>query len=362
MRTLIKTTGGVSLSTGNTTMRVLFSRLNPVQSAFERLEGTFGIDIRSTWALTFIKRRAMPIAVSLSIFGWLSTSLVVIDTFQAGLHERFGAPISNRALPPGLHIKAPWPIETVERIDVARVRTLPLGFSGPRQGASLLWTKQHAKEEYNLLLGDGRDLVTINALLHYKVNDPWLFHYRGQNPEEMLSVAAEQAILNKTVNRSLDNVLSENTSLLAANIEDEIRRRALAYEIGVEIVGLSLQGLHPPIDVAEDYQAVVSAQHEREISILNAHNYEIQTLHSARATAVELVQLAQANAAALLAESQGSADAFQARQKAHENAPEPFEQRLRLAALERLLSDQTFVVLDARIEQDGGIFWFEDEQ
>lgn len=360
IQTLIRTDGGVSLSSGNVTIRVLFGRLNPVLSVFERLEHAFGVDIRSTWALAFIRRRAMPIALSLGIAGWLSTSLVVIDTFQTGLQERFGAPVSDRTLEPGIHVKAPWPIDTVERIDTSRVRTLTLGFTGPRQGASLLWTKQHAKEEYNLLLGDGRDLVTINALLHYKVNDPRRFHYNGQNPEDMLRLAAEQAILHNTVNRSLDNVLSENTSILAAKIETEIGRRARDYQIGIEVLDLSLQGLHPPIEVATDYQAVVSAQHEREISILSARSYEIQTLLSARGSAHQITQMAEADAVSLITQSRGDAGAFEARQLAHKAAPEPFEQRHRLAALKHVLSDQSFVLLDAAIEQDGGIVWFED--
>ncbi|MEM6898305.1 MAG: protease modulator HflK [Pseudomonadota bacterium] len=360
VRTLIRTGGSVPLSTGNVTTRILFARLNPALSAFERLERAFGVDVRSTWALAFIRKRTIPIAGCLCVAGWLSTSLVVIDTFQAGLQERFGAPVSNRALEPGFHIKAPWPIDTVQRVETSRVRTLTLGFSGPREGASLLWTKKHAQEEYNLLLGDGRDLVTVNALLHYNVSDPWLFHYTGQNPEEMLRLAAEQAILHNTVNRSLDHVLSENTSIIAAQIEDEIRQRARDYQIGVEILDLSLQGLHPPIEVARDYQAVVSAQHEREISILEARSYEIQKLHTARALALQITQSASADAVGLVTRSHGEASAFETQQIAYSEAPDPFEQRRKLAALKQILSDQTFIVLDAAIEQDGGVFWFED--
>lgn len=360
IRTLISEGSSVSLAEDIRTLRILFTRMNPFQSSFDQLDRKFGVDIRSTWALTFVRRSVARLALVLSILGWLSTSLVAIDTLEAGIHERFGAPISNKPLGPGLHVKAPWPIDRVHRLQTSRVRTMALGFYGPKEGVSLLWTKQHAAEEYNLLLGNGRDLITVNAILQYNIENPWAWHYETQNPEALLRVAAEQALLKNTVNRSLDGVLSENTQVLARQIEQEIRQRVSAYKIGAEIVGLSLHGLHPPVSVAEDYQAVISALHDREISILNSRQYEIEAHQSAKQTALTTIMNAEARAAEILARSRGEAEAFRQIQIAYANAPQPFEQRLRLKALERVLDGRSLNLIDDRIEKDGGVLWFEE--
>ena len=360
IRTLTAEGREVSLAGDIRTVDFLFARLNPIGSLFDRLERQFGVDVRSTWALRFARRAVTPLAGIVILLGWLSTCLVKVDTVQTGIQERFGAPVSGNPLGPGLHLVAPWPIDRVHRIETAPVRSMTLGFSGPTAGASLLWTKQHAAEEHNLLLGDGRDLVTINALLQYKVQDPWVWHYGTHDPGAMLRVAAEQALLNSTVRRSLDGVLSDNTLVLARTIEAEIRRRAEDYRIGAEIVGLTLQGLHPPVQVAEDYQAVISAQHEREIAILASRSYEIETLQAARAAALQSIHEAEADAASRTGIARGEAESFRRLQAVYAQAPAPLEHRRRLQALERVLEGRSFVVIDDRIERDGGVLWFED--
>lgn len=337
---------------------LFFQRVDPVRSVFDALDASFGVDLRSTWALQFVRQATEPLLISLALLGWLSTSLVTIDTFEEGIHERFGAPVSRTPLQPGLHLKAPWPIDEVHRIATARVRTMPLGYAGPKQGASLLWTKQHAAEEYNLLLGDGRDLVTINALLQYRISDAWVWHYGAQNPEDALRATSEQALLRNTVDRSLDDVLSENLGDLAKQIEADIIEGVATHELGVTIVSLSLQGLHPPVLVAPDYQAVISAQHEQEAVILEAAAYKTEAVQLAQARSLELKNGAWAEEASRLGRARGQALAFTALEASHAVQPTLFRFRRRLDVMEQNLKGQSINIVDDRIERDGGSLWF----
>ncbi|MEM1155495.1 MAG: SPFH domain-containing protein [Pseudomonadota bacterium] len=360
LRMLAREDGHASLVIDVRVIRVMFSRLNPVVSALDSMEQRCAVDLRSTWALTVVRQSLIPLSLGLALLGWLTTSVVTINTFQAGIQERFGNPVSRQALQPGIHIKAPWPIDHIHRIEVDRVRSMTLGFAGPTIGASLLWTKQHAAEEYHLLLGDGRDLVTVNALLHYVITDPWQWHYGTQNPTSMLRIAAEQALLRNTVSRSLSDVLSEHTALLVEDIEADINALICEYEIGVEIVGVTLQGLHPPVQVAEDYQAVVSAQHESEIAVLASRSYEIETMNNAQSEMIGTTVRAETEYWFRTQTARGSADAFSALQSAHAQAPEPIELHLRLRAIVDALEYHPLLVIDDRIEKDGGVLWFED--
>ncbi len=359
-RTLAAEDDKVSLATDVRVVRVLFNRLNPIASALDWMQQRFAVDLRSTWALAVVRQSLIPVASGLLLLAWLTTAVVTIDTFQVGLQERFGNPVSSRALQPGIHIKAPWPIDRIHRVETSRVRSMTLGFAGPRVGASLLWTKQHAAEEYNLLLGDGRDLVTVNALLHFVITDPWQWHYGTQNPESMLRVAAEQALLRNTVSRSLNGVLSEQTASLIADIERDINELVGEYEIGVRIVGLTLQGLHPPVRVAADYQAVVSAQHEREIAILTSRSYEIETLNDARSRAIAGTIDAETAFWHRTQTARGASDAYRFLQSVYVDAPEATELHLRLQAIVDVLEHRPLLVIDDRIEKDGGVLWFEN--
>ncbi|MEM9387984.1 MAG: SPFH domain-containing protein [Pseudomonadota bacterium] len=360
VRTLAHEDGRASLVGDVRGIPLLFGRLNPVRSLFAAIERATAVDVRSTWALTCIRRLFAPLAVALALVLWLSSSLVTVGVLQSGVRERFGASVLEEALAAGLHLKAPWPIEEIRQVETARVRSIPLGYVGPMEGASLLWTRAHAQEEYSLLLGDGRDLVTFNASLQYRVLDAWSWRYETQNPEKGLRIAAEQALLSATVSRSLDEVLSDNTTVLAQQIEEAIRQRVKQYGVGAQIMGLSLQGLHPPVSVAEDYQAVVSAQHERQIEVLASLQYEIETVHAAQVAALERLADAKAAAVARVASARGAAKTFRQLQAVHALAPTAFEQHHRLRALEALVRDRPFAVIDERIERDGGVLWFEN--
>src|SRR5438132_678441 len=90
---------------------------------------------------------------------------------------------------PGLRLKRPWPFEDVDRYPVRRVQTLGLGYAGPSK-ASLLWGRRHAGEEYQLLLGDGRELVSVDATVSYRIRDVVAFALAFENPRETLEALA----------------------------------------------------------------------------------------------------------------------------------------------------------------------------
>lgn len=359
-RFLASEDGRVSLSKDVRLVTIVFGRLNPVASLLDWFQTRFSVDIRSTWAISVFRQAILPVTSVLLLLGWLMTSVTTIDSTQVGFQERFGSPISEQALEPGLHIKAPWPVDQIRLVDNTRIRTMTLGFSEPKADASLLWTKQHAREEYNLLLGDGRDLITINALLHYRINDPWAWHYETQNPEEMLGVAAEQALLKNTVSRTLNDTLSENTSLLVDDIQREIQRSITEYGIGVEVIDLAIQGLHPPVSIADEYQAVVGAQHERETSILESNSYRIERINHANTEAANIIRSAQAAQLFTTSGARAETDAYLSLLQTHKDSASALELLLRLQALEKIVASRPVFIIDDRIEDSGAILWFEN--
>ena len=348
---------GAKVATDLFSLRLVFSRFNPSASLFAVLADSFGIDLRGAWALTFIRRSLVPLAVGLALVGWLSTALVAVAATDVGLLERFGRLERGELLEPGLHVVLPRPLHRVIRVPLHRVQTIPIGFTGARAGAGMLWTVAHADEEYQLLLGDGRDLVTINASLHYKVSDPYAYVYGMQNPDEALAIAADRVLMTKTVMRSLDDVLSENLGAVAADFRAAIQAAADQAGLGIEIVDFTLMGLHPPVDVAADYQAVVAAQIERETRVLEARAYENEELPRAEGDAARFQNDALGASVTRLAEARGEALAFDALRASHALAPELFRRVWRLERLETFLEGRRFHLIDHTIERDGGAIW-----
>lgn len=370
--------------------RALFARANPVASTFDLLENTLGIDIRATWALAFVRRATGPLFAGVAVLGWLTTGLAMVGPDELGVRERFGRALPGDLLQPGIHVSLPWPVERIRLVSVHTVHTLPVGHEeealpdelaavlDPGDGdgqeeeellasqreegpESRLWAKQHADQEYTLLLGDGRDLVTIDAQVHYRIADPRAWLYGMQNPEAALRSAAYQAVMQQVIGLSLDEALGQDYRSFTKATAERLQARAEALELGVEVVDVTLGALHPPVSVATDYQAVVSAQIARQTAVVEARAYRTAELGGARADAVRAVALAEAAASEREAAAAGEVAAFLGLRAQVRTDEALYRSRRRAEALESQLTDRPVVILDHRLEP-AATLWLEPRE
>jgi len=345
---------------GSPILSALGSRANPIGSLLDSAERQLGIDLRSTWALSVVRRSVEPLLAGLLVLGWLSTSLTVVHLGEQGLVERLGVPIVGPPLEPGLHGHWPWPVDRVFRLPVRRIQALPIGHEGvePSSGPEdVLWARQHAENEYTLLLGNGRDLITIDAVVQFRVRDPRAWRYSFRNPTDALRAVAYRAVMRATVNRTLDEALSENVSLLTGRMLAAVQRDADDLGLGVEVVAFTVGGMHPPVTVAAEYQSVSSAELGKVTAEVNAEAYRNRTVPAAQAEVVQRLDTAQADAAQLRARAAGEAWSFRTLESQFRADPREFAFRRRLETLEQGLANRRLIVLDTRIPRDGGELW-----
>jgi len=341
-------------------LSTLGSRPNALASVLDAAERQLGIDLRSTWALTVVRRTIEPMLVALCAVGWLSTSLTVVGVDEEGLVERLGVPVKAAPLLPGLHVHWPAPIDRVIRISVQRVQVLTVGHEGAEEASgpeNVLWARQHAANEYTLLLGNGRDLITVDAAVQFRVADPKAWRYHTQNPADALRAIAHRAVMRTTVDRTLAEALSENLVALTARMRTMVQTEADALGLGVEVLGFTVGGMHPPVMVAGDYEAVVSAELGKVTAVVNAQAFRNRTVPYAETAALRDVQSAQAEGAQLLGRAAGEAWSFLTLQAQHGVAPDEYFFRRRLETLEAGLARRRFTILDARFQRDGGELW-----
>ncbi len=337
----------------------LGSRADPLSSALDAAQRQLGIDLRSTWALTVVRRSAAPLVVGLVAVGWLSSALTVVGVDEQGLAERLGVPLGRTPLKPGLHLHWPWPIEEVFRVPVRQVQQLNIGHEGEEEHGpeNVLWARQHAASEYTLLLGNGRDLIAIDAAVQFRIRDPFAWRYGSASPLDALRAIAYRAVMKSTVNRTLTETLSENVAVLTAQMRSMVQADADALGLGVEVTAFTIGGMHPPVMVAPDYQAVVSAELGKTTAAVDAQAYRNETLPAAEAEVLGAESAARAQGIDALAQATGHALGFRGLDAAFRAAPDEFRFRRRLETLEGALSGRRFTVIDERIQRDGGELW-----
>lgn len=340
------------------TLTTLFHGGSPVHGLIEVAERRLGLSLRSTWAIGFVRRSLGALLASLILLVWASTMLVAIGPQEQGIRLRFGRLASRVPVSPGVHFKWPWPLETVQRYPVTRVQTLGLGYAGPPKG-SLLWGRTHAGEEYQLLLGDGRELVSVDATVSYRIRDVLAFAFASQNPRETLDALAHRLLMRATVATDLDRLLTADRTEFGRRFAVALQQACDAEGLGLEILHVGFTSLHPPVGIASAYEDVVSAEIERETRAARGRVYQETTVPTAQAAAARMVREAEAEAARRLADAEGAAAGFRAALSAARMSPDLFRFRRRLEALEDGLADRSLFIVDYRLRTGAGELWID---
>ncbi|MBC8290793.1 MAG: hypothetical protein H8E37_10805, partial [Planctomycetes bacterium] len=120
--------------------------------------------------------------------GW--SSFYRVEASDEGVVLRFGRKIAT--VPPGLHMKMPWPIDTVYLVPVQRIQSLEFGFETTQAGRETVFASQTTDDRINGAGGSVRNaLVEIckgngvpgqscgeNSLFHVYFSEQPVSHYR----------------------------------------------------------------------------------------------------------------------------------------------------------------------------------------
>ena len=343
-----------------------FARFNPFSSFFDQLEKFFGIDIKGTWAIQFVRSSIEPLVVGMVSIAWFSTSFYVIHPNQSGIRENFGKP-ETMVLEAGIHWKLPFPFGKIRAANTKEIQQLSIGHeeSEPLDGEeaeekeSILWANQHADEEFLLLLGDGHDLISADGVLQYKITDLHQYLYQTQNPEELLRSITYRVLMQETVSRTLEEALSENLQVLANRVNQRILEELQGKNIGIEPVLFSFSALHPPVAVAKEYQEVISAQIDKDTKVLRAEGYRLQMIPRAEKEALISENQAREFWAKKRAGAVGEAFQFEALRQTVRQNTELYLFRKRQEALEKNLKGCDLVIIDHRLEPAGAEIWIQ---
>ncbi len=231
------------------------------------LEKNTGITMRSLWSMKLIKRLLPSTVIAAVVLFWLSTGVVQIEANQTGALYRMGK--LEKAIEPGLHFTLPWPFDKVEVYDTGTVNRMTIGYISSSSEDNV-WTSAHAANEYKLLMGSGNELVSINLRVEYKIDDLESYLKSSASPEKLLEAGAYELVTEKTAGSELNALLSVDRDAFTEAFLSELNERFGRLETGLRIESVLLESIHPPLEIAESYQKVVSAGIQAETIKINA--------------------------------------------------------------------------------------------
>mgnify|MGYP000927419088 FL=1 len=140
-----------------------------------------------------------------------------------------------------------------------------------------------------------------------------------------------------------------------------VQQGADQHGLGVEILFVGVQGVHPPVAVAPAFQSVVGALEQREADLLAARAYTNSILPLAEAEAGRIRLEAEAARVRRAALAGGDADLFARRLEAYRVSPVVFTSDLYLGTVARALRGARKFILDHPRAREVLTFNFEEK-
>jgi len=352
-------------------------------TAAQALDYQFGFKVSDTWLFKVLKQGLPALIVAQLAVLLLSTSVVFVDAGEQAILEYFGKPVAGGVLQPGAHFKLPWPLEKVYRFRTDQIQSFSIGFTPDTQSENervILWTVAHNKEENFLVANreiptitsdnpDANDtlkappvsLITVSIPVQYQITNVLDWAYQNSEPTNLLADLATREVVRYLASVDMNDIMS-HTRLEAADIlRDRVQAAADLRSLGVKIIFVGLQDIHPPTKVAGDYEKVVGAEQTRQAAILNAQAQAIRTNSLAGAQAFATTNVAAATRQRLEVEAFARAALFTNQIPAFEAAPSVYRQRAYFKAFASATANARKYVLLVTNTQDIVIFDLEDK-
>ncbi len=271
----------------------------------------------------------------LVLIGW--SSVFRVDTDQQGIVLRFGDFV--RVQPPGLHLKFPYPVETVELPTVTRIQRVDIGMRGTTGGALSV------PEESLMLTGD-ENIVDIYFSVYWRIKDAADYLFNIQSPDLTVKAIAESA-MREAVGQSQIDVLQTTGRNDAQNKVRQLMQDALdSYKSGILITEVKLQKVDPPSEVIDAFRDVQAARADQERLQNEAQSYANTVVPKARGNVSQITQAAQAYKARVVAEAQGETKRFLAVLEQYKKAKDVTRERIYLGTMEQVFTDTNKVIID----------------
>jgi membrane protease subunit HflK len=280
------------------------------------------------------------------IGGW--TSFFTIPAESEGIVLRFGKYIKK--VPPGLHSKLPFGIDSVIAVPTQRQQKLEFGFSTP--GASNPdQTGTEPLKEKSMVTGDLNSAL-VEWIVQYRITDPEHYLFAVREPGQTLRDLSEATMREVVGDRTVDEIITIGRQEIEDKVLARMRELAERYRLGVSINQVQLKNVNPPVPVQPSFNEVNRAQQDRENFINLANGEYNKAVPRARGRADQKIREAEGYRFKRINEAEGDAAAFTNVLEQYVKAPAVTRTRIYLETLGLVLPQaRQQIIVDDTVQQ-----------
>jgi len=266
----------------------------------EAVNYQFGIEVSDSWFYRLLAKAITPLTVVGLLILLGLTSVVMVAPHQRAVITRLGELTEDSVVDPGLHFKLPWPLGRAYKYDAYRVHELTVGSSAENfnRNVAVLWTTEHAgnAEQYmptapSNQAGPQNEISETTAaaelagglgVVKYRIADDGLLDYTrsADNPVLLLEALSQRRFSAYFATHDIDALLSSAWVQAGTTLRGQIQEDADAMKLGIEIVYVGLEAIHPPREgeVAAKFHEQIDARQEKQTAIKEAQRQAVEQL------------------------------------------------------------------------------------
>jgi membrane protease subunit HflK len=278
----------------------------------------------------------------------LLSGVYTISESEQGVVLTFGKPTGKAA--PGLHFKVPF-IQTVYKVDTT-IKGFDVGYTttknpnvdpnDPEANTSI-----YTSTPDSMMITSDYNFITVDFYVEYRVTDAEKSLFASQNPELILKNIAQNSIRTTIGSYTVDSVLTTGKNEIQSNIFTMITEKLETYDLGIQLVSISMQDAEPPTsDISEAFKAVETAKQGKETAVNNANKYRNEQIPAANAEADRIVQEAEADKQERINEATGQVSRFQSEYEQYQKFPGMTKRRMFYETMEDVLPDMKVIIDD----------------
>jgi len=267
---------------------------------------------------------------------WAASGYFIVPEGQTAVVLTFGK--YSHSTPAGFNWRWPYPIQSHELVNVSEVKTVEVGISGSSKA-------RQAME--SLMLTDDENIIDIQFAVQYKLKDAVAWVFNNRNQESTVKQVAETAIREVVGKSKMDFVLYEGREPVANDVAQLMQQILDRYQMGVQIIKVTMQGVQPPEQVQAAFDDAVKAGQDRERQKNEGQAYLNDVVPKAAGAASRLIQDSEAYSSRVVANAEGDASRFKQVLTEYQKAPAVTRDRMYLDTMQQIFANTTKVMVDS---------------
>ncbi|KWW20131.1 MULTISPECIES: FtsH protease activity modulator HflK [Peribacillus] len=266
------------------------------------------------------------------------TTWYTVDESDQAVIMTFGK-VEETITEPGLHVKLPWPIQSVEKLSK---ETFSLKFGYKEEDGEV----KDYPSETKMITGD-ENIVLADLVVQWKITDPPKYLYNADDPEKILYDTTSAALRSIIGSTKIDDALTSGKAKIEADVRELLTQLMEKYDVGISISAVKLQDVElPNEEVRKAFTNVTDARETANTKRNEADKYENKRMNEAVGEKDAILSQANGDKAARTEAARGDVAVFEKLYSEYKGNKGITKDRLIIETLEGVLPNAEIYIMN----------------